>query len=158
MTAAPDNLTHLVQGPVEALGYELVGVEYLSAGRGATLRIYIDHPNGILLEDCARVSRQVSSVLDVEDPISENYQLEVSSPGLDRPLFTREHYARYTGCEVSVRTSVKVGGRRRFKGILIGLEGDQLVLKVDGEPVSLELDNIERARLVPDLGLGKDHE
>ncbi len=151
MATAPENLTRMLQDPVEALGYELVGIEYLSSGKSATLRVYIDRPQGILVDDCARVSRQVSAVLDVEDPISENYQLEVSSPGLDRPLFTPEHYERFQGCEVNLRTRLKVGDRRKFKGVLIGLEGDQVVLRVDGEPVALEWDNIERARLVPDL-------
>ena len=104
------------------MGYELVGVQMLNAGKhGKTLRIYIDHADGITLDDCAAVSHQFSGVLDVEDPVSGNYDLEVSSPGLDRPLFVAEHFARFTGEQVKIRTLSPHDGRRKLSGELKGI-------------------------------------
>lgn len=152
MTGTPENLTRLIESAVLPLGYELVGVEYLSQGAGGgLLRIYIDHADGITVDDCARVSHQVSGVLDVEDPIRENYSLEVSSPGLDRPLFGRRDFDRFAGRRVSVRTRGKILDRRRFKGLLRGTEGGDVLIEVDGETFRLPLEQIDRARLVPDF-------
>jgi len=135
------------------MGYELVGVEYLSQGRsgGSVLRIYIDSPDGIVLDDCSRVSHQVSGILDVEDPIEENYSLEVSSPGLDRPLFGRRDFERFTGSLVSLKLRAKISGQRRFKGELQGIEEDDVLLAVDGEIFRLPLDQIDKAKLVPEF-------
>lgn len=143
-------LRDMLEPGVRALGFELVEVEYKGAGGGQNvLRVYIDSPKGITVDDCARVSRQVSALLDVEDPIAEAYVLEVSSPGLDRPLTRREDFARYAGETVKVRMSEAVLGRRNFKGTLVGLEGDAVVVVVDNERFSLPIARIERARLVP---------
>ncbi len=145
----------LVRGVVEPMGYELVGVEYL-AGRpgGDLLRVYIDvdREGGVTLDDCVAVSNQLSGVLDVEDPIPGNYNLEVSSPGLDRPLFEPEHFRRYAGRQVRIRLDSSVPGRRRYKGFLRGLdETGRVLVEVDGELHALDPDEIREARLVPEF-------
>ncbi len=152
MGHAPSNLTEMIRGVVEPLGYELVGVEYLSRGTGGSLlRIYIDHENGIGVKDCAKVSHQISGVLDVEDPIAENYSLEVSSPGVDRPLFVKQDFERFSGNKVSVKLRVKLQGRRNFEGMLNGVDGDDLLVTVDGDQYRLPMDQVDRARLVPEF-------
>jgi ribosome maturation factor RimP len=142
-------LHKMLEPGIRALGFELVDVEYTADGGRNVLRIYIDRPAGITVDDCAKVSRQVSAVLDVEDPIPEGYTLEVSSPGLDRPLVKREDFERFAGQEVKVRMREAVQGRRNFKGTLVGVEGDAIVVNVDQERYSLPVARIERARLVP---------
>ncbi len=112
------------------------------------LRVYIDHENGISVDDCADVSHQVSAVLDVEDPIVGLYTLEVSSPGLDRPLFTEAHYERYLGQVAEIRLRSPLDGRRKYKGHLLSVRDGQVVIEVDGVEYSLALDNIEKAHLV----------
>jgi len=149
MRTAPAKVNNVVEPAVTALGYELVGVEYLSQGRRSLLRIYIDHPDGINVHDCERVSHQVSGVLDVEDVIHGQYTLEVSSPGLDRPLFTREQFQRFIGCEVSLRLSVAQSGRKKFKGILRGIDESTVYIQMEGEDISLPFSAIEKANLVP---------
>ena len=114
------------------------------------LRVYIDHEDGITLDDCTSVSHQLSGVLDVEDPIRGHYDLEVSSPGLDRPLFTVEHYERFRGRKVRVKLAAKLDGRRNHEGLLAGVRDAELILDVDGEIRNLPLDMIESARLVPE--------
>lgn len=152
MRSAPESLTQLIRQVVESMGYELVGVELLSGRKaGALLRIYVDHEDGITLDDCTAVSHQVSGVLDVEDPITENYDLEVSSPGLDRPLFYKEHYERFVGRKVRIRLRAIWLGRRRYEGVLAGVREDKVLLEVEGEQVDLPLDQIETARLVPEF-------
>jgi len=149
MGRAPENLTEMIRHSVEPMGYELVGVEYVAQGNHHVLRLYIDHPEGITLDDCSRVSHQVSGVLDVEDPIPGEYNLEVSSPGLDRPLFSEAHFARFAGSQVSIRLHGKMQGRRRFSGRLLGVEQGEVVVEVDGEQVRIPPANIEQARLIP---------
>jgi ribosome maturation factor RimP len=150
MQQAPDKILELARSTIEPMGYELVGVELLNAGKhGKTLRIYIDKDDGITLDDCAAVSHQFSGVLDVEDPISGNYDLEVSSPGLDRPLFTAEHFARFAGQQVTIRTLGQHDGRRKFKGELKGIDADIVTVSQDGEEFQLPLADIDTARLVP---------
>lgn len=151
MASKQEQLHALIAPVVEALECELWGLEYLTQGRYSTLRIYIDRPGeeGVNLEDCERVSRQVSSLMDVEDPITNRYTLEVSSPGMDRPLFTPEQYARYIGEVISLKTRATVAGRRKFKGQLQAVEGDSVVLIVDGAEHTLSIGSIEKANLVP---------
>jgi ribosome maturation factor RimP len=141
-------LQAIIEPAVTALGYELVGAEYLSQGRHSVLRVYIDHENGINVDDCADVSRQISAVLDVEDPIHGEYTLEVSSPGLDRPLFTAEQYQRYSGSLADIRLRSPIEGRRKFKGRMHGVRDEQVVIDVDGEEYLLPLDAIEKAHLI----------
>lgn len=152
MHSAPEGLTDLIRQVVESLEYELVGVELLQRQKGASLlRVYIDRPEGINLDDCGEVSHRVSGVLDVEDPIKGNYNLEVSSPGLDRPLFNKEHFLRYKGHRVRLELRSKVAGRRRITGILDGLENDNVLVAEGSERYSLPLDKIDVARLVPEF-------
>lgn len=154
MRTVPDRLTEMVAGVVEPMGYELVGVEYRTQGGGAgggVLRIYIDRPEGITVDHCSEVSHQVSGLLDVEDPIPEHYLLEVSSPGLDRPLFTPAHYAQFVGQVATVKTREKLHERRRFKGRLLEVGDDRVVMEVDGERYELPFDLIEQGKLVPEF-------
>jgi ribosome maturation factor RimP len=142
-------LRAMLEPGVKALGFELVDTE-LSGGAGQTvLRVYIDHPRGINVDDCAKVSRQLSAVLDVEDPIAGQYLLEVSSPGLDRPLVMREDFVRFQGETVKVKTYEPIMGRRNFTGRLTAVEGDHVIVEIDNESLDLSLAAIERARLVP---------
>ena len=142
-------ITGLLRPTVEALGFDLWGVEYLSQGRHTLLRIYIDSARGVTVDDCAAVSEQVSGVLDVEDPISGEYTLEVSSPGVDRLLFTPEQFGRYAGEIVELRLRSPFEGRRKFKGVLKGLEGEDVVVQVDDHEYLLPHGTIEKARVQP---------
>lgn len=152
MRSAPDNLTQTIRQVVESMGYELVGIELLSRQKqGTLLRIYIDSDKGITLDDCTTVSHQVSGLLDVENPIEENYDLEVSSPGIDRPLFDREHFERFRGKKARIRMRIRQNGRRRYDGVLMGIKGDDVTLEVEGEKFNLPLDQIESARLIPEF-------
>ncbi len=149
MTGLERQLTDLLQSPVEAAGYELVGLEFIRAGEHSTLRIFIDSENGIMVDDCAEVSHQVSAVLDVEDPISVAYNLEVSSPGLDRPLFKAEHYQQFIDHEVSIVLKMAMGNRRKWKGVIRSVEGETITLSVDGQDEEFALSNISKANLIP---------
>ncbi len=152
MVQAPENLTNLIGRTVTGMGYELVGVEYQGrGGSGALLRVYIDSVDGITVDDCADVSHQLSGVLDVEDPIRGEYDLEISSPGLDRPLFTREHYERFAGSRVTVKLRIKLDGRRRFEGILKGVDDDAVLVEGEDGLFRLPLGGIEKARLIPEF-------
>lgn len=147
-----DRFRELLAPLIGDLGYELVGAELHGGRRNALLRIYIDRPDqGITVDDCERVSREVSALLDVEDPIQASYTLEVSSPGLDRPLFTREHYARFVGHPVRVALTELRDGRRRYKGVISEVGEDTVTLDVDGEAVTLELAAIKKANLIPEI-------
>lgn len=134
---------------VEDLGYELVGIEYIRAGKHSILRVYIDQEGGILVDDCAAVSRQISAIMDVEDPITNEYTLEVSSPGLDRPLFKAAHYQMFVGEEVKVQLRMPVQNRRRWKGVIVSVEGEIICLNVDGKEERFALSNIQKANIVP---------
>lgn len=158
------DIAALLAPTVQSLGLELLGIEYLPAPGGATVRLYIDVPvdesetRAVGIEDCEAVSREVSAQLDVEDPISGNYTLEVSSPGVDRPLFDAAHYARFVGEQVKVGLKLPQEGRRRLAGRIVSVEARSVVLDVDGQAFEVPLDNIDKARLVPDwaaLGMSK---
>lgn len=139
----------LIEPVVDAMGFELWGVDYISQGKHSRLVIYIDQADGVSVDDCADVSRQISALLDVEDPIAGNYRLEVSSPGMDRPLFTLEHFARYAGHVVSIKLRVAFDGRRKFQGLLAGVEGDEVLLQVDSEEYCFPIEIIDQSRVVP---------
>ena len=140
----------VIEPVVEAMGYEFVGAEFVQQDGRKTLRIFIDLPGGISIDDCSTVSHQVSGVLDVEDPISGAYDLEVSSPGLDRPLFKGADYERFSGQMVKIRMAVpQEEGRRNFSGVLLGINGDTVRVEVDKQIFELPFGQIERAKLAP---------
>ena len=143
------DLKALIEPVVIGLGYELWGFEHQTQGRQSLLKIYIDAPAGIEVDDCAKVSRQLSGVLEVEDPIRGNYTLEVSSPGMDRLLFKLEQYAGYSGEVIDLRLRSPFEGRRKFKGILKGVEGEDVVVQVDDHEFLLPHSAIEKARIEP---------
>ncbi|MEN8179209.1 MAG: ribosome maturation factor RimP [Pseudomonadota bacterium] len=152
MRSAPEKIVRLLRAEVELLGYELVAVELVGQGKGGMLlRVYIDHEDGINLDDCAQVSHQVSGVLDVEDPIREHYRLEVSSPGIDRPLVEEAHFTRFAGQKVRIKTRSKIDNRHRFSGVLQGVEEHRVLIEDDGVLYRLPMDEIETARLVPEF-------
>ncbi|HEY3849588.1 MAG TPA: ribosome maturation factor RimP [Steroidobacteraceae bacterium] len=164
-----DALMRLLEPPIEALGFELLEIEFAQAGRGGTLRIYIDRNSsgrddsgggvpspdppsqgGISVDDCAAVSHAVSQILDAEDPIKGHYTLEVSSPGSDRVLRKRAHFERFVGERVFVELKLPIEGRRRFAGSLKSVLGGAIVVEVDGRAHELPLDRIQKARLRPE--------
>ncbi len=149
MATKDQQITDLLGSTVEALGFELWGVEYLSQGRHSVLRIYIDAEQGVNVEDCALVSQQVGSVLDVEDPITGEYTLEVSSPGMDRLLFRLDQYPGFVGEEVELRLRTPFEGRRKFRGVLAGIEGEDVVIRVEDHEYLLPHSAIEKARIQP---------
>jgi len=142
------NLQEMLQGAVEDLGCELWGIECQRAGRFMTVRLFIDKEGGVTVDDCADVSRQVSAILDVEDPISDKYNLEVSSPGLDRPLFTLPQFERYIGQDIAVHLRIPVMERRKWQGKLERIENDMVTLIVDGQEQVLVFGNIQKANVV----------
>jgi ribosome maturation factor RimP len=150
-----DALMRLLEPPIEALGFDVVDIEFAQAGRGGVLRIFIDRRAqdsgvGITVDDCANVSHAVSQVLETQDPIKGHYTLEVSSPGFDRILRTRAHFERFVGARIFAELKVPLDGRRRFVGELKSIAGDTIVVEVDGKAHSLPLERIQKARLRPD--------
>jgi ribosome maturation factor RimP len=143
-------LNELLQPLVEDLGYEFVGLEYNSNPKHSVLRIYIDHENGVGIEDCEAVSRETAALLDVKDPIRSHYNLEVSSPGLDRPLFTPAHYGEFTGCEAQINLFAPQDGRRKFSGPILSAGESSVTIEQDGSEVTLDFNNIAKAKLIPD--------
>ena len=161
-----ERLLSLAEPLLATLGYELVDIEYVPGKSQALVRVYIDWPGGVQpavdddgeersfdgigVEDCERVSRELSELLDAEDPIPVAYTLEVSSPGMDRILRTAAHYSRYVGERVHVELTAPRAGRRRYTGLLTKADGDDIELNVDGEPVAMRLTEIGKTRLAPD--------
>jgi len=144
-----EKIEGLVRPVIESMDIEFWGCEYLPAGKNTILRVFIDTEQGVGVDDCGKVSRQISAIMDVEDPISSVYTLEVSSPGLDRPLFTKAQYEMYKGQVIKVRTSISVMGRKRFKGTLESISEEGIVIEVDGEVYDIEFGEIEKANVVP---------
>ena len=149
MAEAPAQILRVLRPEVEGLGYELLGVEHIQGKRNSLLRLYIDHEDGIGVDDCETVSRQVSAVLDVEDPIGGEYTLEVSSPGLDRPLFEIAPFEQFRGEEVNIRLRYPVEGRRSYTGTIGPCTEDAVTVVWEGDEISFPLDSIGTARLVP---------
>jgi ribosome maturation factor RimP len=144
-----DELRRLLEPTIERLGYELSDLEVRLGGRNGVVRVFIDHAGGIGLADCEKVSLAVSALLDVEDPLPGQYNLEVSSPGLDRKLTKVEHFQRFTGETVKVQMRFPIAGRKRFRGTLVSSSDENIVVEVDGETHSLPMATIDTARLVP---------
>jgi len=143
-------LNELLQPLVEDLGYEFVGLEYNSSAKHSVLRIYIDHESGVGIEDCEIVSREVAALLDVKDPIRSQYNLEVSSPGLARPLFTAAHYREFIGHAAQINLFAPLDGRRKFSGQILSVEENAVTIEQDGSEVTLDIDNVVKAKLIPD--------
>lgn len=135
---------------IETMGYEFVGCEMLSQGAQKLFRLYIDGPKGVSADDCSRVSHQVSAMMDVEDPIQGRYVLEVSSPGIDRPLFELKHFERFVGSEVKLRLQAPVGRRKQYKGLLSRVVGEEIYLVEEGstQEVAIPFAAIERANVI----------
>lgn len=144
---AVETLTNLLEPVVVAMGYELVGIEYRPNKRRALLRVYIDKPDGVSVEDCALVSYQLSGVLDVENPLSGQYTLEVSSPGLRRPIFKATDYDRFAGELIRIQIRGVLDGRRRIRGILRGLRAGCVIVVENGIEIDLPLEQVEKAYL-----------
>lgn len=144
-----EQLQALLTPAVESLGYQCWGIEFISQGKHSLLRVYIDHADGIGVEDCEKVSKQVSAILDVEDPIPYEYTLEVSSPGMDRPLFTITQYKMHVGEQVKIKLRSAFEGRRNFEGVLQGVEDEQVILRIDNEEYLLPCELIEKANIIP---------
>ena len=171
MSDKATDIVALLAPTVASLGLELLGADYLPSAGSAMLRLYIDVPAGdsgeapraVTIEDCEAVSREVSAQMDVEDPISSHYTLEVSSPGIDRPLFNAAQFARFMGESAKVTLRLPQDGRRRFQARIVRVEGDNITFGLaEGTPAEMTVraDNIDKARLVPDwsaLGLGADN-
>ena len=137
---------------VRVRALELVGVEFVGGGGHGTLRVYIDRDEGVSIDDCASISHQISGILDVEEPIKQAYDLEISSPGIDRPLFKLADFERYAGSTAKIKMAVGVDGRKNFKGRLQGVADAKMVeIEVDGEVFSLPHADIARANLVGEL-------
>ena len=157
MSKSQTEMVALLEPAVEALGYELVDLELNFSGRRGVLRLFIDHSgaagspaDGIRVEDCEAVSRQVSAVLDVEDPVRRDYDLEVSSPGLDRKLVKPAHFDRFAGQAVQGRLRKMLDGRRRFTGTLVGRNGMTVTIRVDDSDLTVPIEDLEVIRLVPE--------
>jgi len=146
-----DELIKLLEPAIENLGYELADLQVKTGGPDGVLRLFIDKAEGIGIEDCELVSRQVSAILDVEDPIQGNYSLEVSSPGLDRTLTKPSHFKRFMGQDVRVKLRFPLSGRRNYRGALKSVDDEKIEVEVDGESFSLPIATIESARLIPTL-------
>jgi ribosome maturation factor RimP len=155
MKQAPEHLVNLIEPIVEGLGYECVGIEYNPHPKHGLLRIYIDSENGILVEDCSKVSHQVSGVMDVEDPIQGNYHLEISSPGEDRPFFKVSQFERYIGSMVLVNLFKAINGRRKITGLIKKVEGDVISLQEGEQVFEVPFIEMSKARLVPEYLIEK---
>jgi ribosome maturation factor RimP len=155
MKQAPEHLVNLIEPIVEGLGYECVGIDYNPHPQHGLLRIYIDNENGILVEDCTKVSHQISGVLDVEDPIQGNYQLEVSSPGADRPFFKVSQFEQFIGSMVLVNLFKAIGGRRKITALIKKVEDDIITLQEGEQIYEVPFDAMSKARLVPEYLIEK---
>ena len=144
-----EQLITLIEPVVKGLGCELWGLEYLTQGRYSVLKIFIDNKDGIDADDCARISQQVSSLLDVEDPIKGQYTLEVSSPGVDRRLFTAAQYELYKGAKLKLKLHAPYEGTRKYTGTNCGIEDGEVVLRIGDEEYLFPYEDIDRANVVP---------
>lgn len=151
MKEKENTLRDRIASLVTALGYEFVGCELHQSGGSALLRIYVDSTAGVKVDDCSKVSRQVSAMLDVEDPIKGRYTLEVSSPGIDRPLFELAQYQKFIGKCIKVRVHAPIDGHRNFLGVLLRVEETTISLLVEGQETELAFSNIDKAKVIADV-------
>ncbi|MBL4712315.1 MAG: ribosome maturation factor RimP [Gammaproteobacteria bacterium] len=149
------HLWELFEPVISGMGFELIEIEHFPNPKHGVLRLFIDKPvgaevEGVVIEDCSAVSRQISALIDVEDPINGKFNLEVSSPGLDRPLRRLQDFQRFTGSLVKLKTVMPMDGQRNFKGRLLKASEDALVIETDDEEISLPMSAIDKARIVPE--------
>lgn len=144
-----NRLWELFEPVVNGMGYELIEIEYVPNPKYGVLRLYIDSENGILIDDCSDVSHQISALIDVEDPLPGSFNLEISSPGMDRPLRKMQDFVRFEGEQVKIKTTVPQEGQRNFTGVIGPIEDDALLLECDDRKVRLPMSMIDKARLVP---------
>ena len=149
------HLWELIEPVVNGMGFDLIEIEHFPNPKHGVLRLFIDKPagsedDGVVIEDCSAVSRQISALIDVEDPIRGQFNLEVSSPGLDRPLRRLQDFQRFTGSLVKLKTVMPLEGQRNFKGRLLEASEDVVVIETDAEEISLPMNAIEKARIVPE--------
>lgn len=149
MVASTAHIQELIAPTVVDMGFEFWGLEYQTQSGSSLLRVFIESPNGISVDDCAQVSRQLSLLLDVEDPIRSEYRLEVSSPGMSRPFFTLDQYARHSGFFVKVKLRFAFEGRKQFKGLLAGVENDEVLIRDGEDEYSLPFEAIEKGSMIP---------
>ena len=142
-----DEIEQLLKPSIESMGYVLWGCEYLAQGKHSLLRVYIDKADGIGIDDCEQVGRQVSALLDVEDPIPGNYSLEISSPGIPRPLLSNWQYQRYIGQDAHIKLFKPVVGKRKFIGTIVSVNESTLVLDINGVQQDFLFSNIVKANL-----------
>ncbi len=148
-------MVSLIEPIVDGLGYECVGIEYNPHPKNGLLRVYIDSEEGVFLEDCTKVSHQLSGMLDVEDPIAENYQLEVSSPGAERPFFKLTQFEKFIGSVVTVNVFKPIDKKRKLTGVITAVEGDIVLLQVGEQIIEIPFQVMSKARLVPDYLIKK---
>jgi len=150
MAKIAEKVFSIINPTIIDMGYELLGIEYVASGKHSILRLYIDREKGIGVDDCETVSRQVSAIMDVEDPINGQYNLEVSSPGIERPLFEISHYQRFLGHDVRLKTYRPIDGKRNFTGCIgsVGKTSNTIELVTELGPVTLDIGLIEKANLV----------
>jgi ribosome maturation factor RimP len=145
------HLWELFEPVVSGMGYELIEIEHFPNPKHGVLRLYIDKEGGVNVEDCSSVSRQISALIDVEDPVSGQFNLEISSPGLDRPLRRVKDFQRFTGSLVKIKTVVPMDGQRNFKGRLLKADEEVLVIETDTEEISMPMSAVDKARVVPEF-------
>ncbi|MCK5828854.1 MAG: ribosome maturation factor RimP [Methylococcales bacterium] len=155
MKQAPEHLVDLIEPIVEGLGYECIGIEYNPHPKNGLLRVYIDAEQGVLLEDCTKVSHQISGMLDVEDPISDNYELEVSSPGIDRPFFKLSQFEQFIGSTVTVNLFKPINKQRKITGQIINVEEGIIFLQLADQSIEIPFQVMSKARLVPEYLIKK---
>jgi len=157
MSAKTETLTAIIEPVVQSFGMQLWGLQYAGQAQHALLRVFIDSENAVSVNDCAAVSRQLSAVLDVEDPISSKYTLEISSPGIDRPLFKIEHYALYIGSEVKIKLSTAIEKRRKYRATLLAVDEERQTLDIsfDEQTLTIDLLNIEKANVLGESSINK---
>lgn len=148
MSNVESHLVQLTQSSIEAMGFELLGVEYIRAGSNSIVRFYIDHADGIEVDHCAEVSHQISALLDVDDPINSHYSLEVSSPGIERPLFTLKHYLNFIGEKVRMKLRMPMDGLFKLEGKIVAVESSLITLDVADKLITVSIDNIRKANIV----------
>lgn len=146
-----EQLRCLLAPTVEDLGYEFVGCELHNQHWHSLLRIYVDRPGGVTLDDCARISRQIRAVLNVENSINGRYDLEVSSPGIERPLFALDHYRQYVGCEAKFCLRIPRNGRRNYRAVIKAVEGEKIIIQLEEELLEIAFSDIDKAKLISDL-------